>query len=131
MDSINLKRLVALKVIVTEEFRKQLVDEATQTISRIEDNLVELNQNLDKLPPGDDTREMFNQLKRDREQLIQMKDELEWKIKEVENLSDGAEIPFQMLEGEVSVNVGDDVREKMTKTEILVKDWKVVEIRNP
>lgn len=134
MDSIELKRPVMLKVIMTPEFRKQLVDEARDSISRLNDNLESfLDDDEDDETSGSESSDQSKspQMTSEKERLERMKKELEWKIKEVENIVDGAEVPFRILEGSVQIKVGDDVLEKLSKTEVVVKDWKVIEIRNP
>ena len=137
MESIDLKRPVMLKVIMTPEFRKQMVDEANTTISRLDDNLTAIEKEgevqLSQLGESDPEKaaEMKEQMGADKDQLFQMKAELAWKVKEIENVEDGAELPFRILEGSVQVKVGDDILNKMSKTEVVIKDWTVVEIRNP
>jgi len=137
VDSIELKRPVMLKVIMTPEFREQLAREANETIGRLDENLAAIEDEgisqisaLEANSP-DKAKTMKKQLEKDKEQLFQMRGELAWKIKEVENVEDGAELPFRILEGSVTIKVGDDVLERMSKTEVVIKDWKVMEIRNP
>lgn len=136
MDSINLKRQIVLKVVMTPDFRSQMIDEAKETIGRIDLNLetieIDGQNELESLGENDKEKaeDMKAQMAADKEQLQKMKAELEWKIKEVQNVADGAEIPFRVLEGDVAVKVGDDILEKLSKTEIVVKDWKVIEVRN-
>lgn len=136
MDTIDVKRPVMIKVIMTEGFRKQLIDEAKATIERIDANLNTIEEEgkkqIEALEESESEKaaSMKSQIELDRDRLFQMKSELQWKIKEVENIEEGAELPFRIVEGSINIKVGDDVLEKMSKTEIVVKDWKVVEIRN-
>ena len=137
MESIDLKRPIMLKVIMTPEFRQQMIDEANTSIARLDDNITAIEQEgkdqlaeLEESNP-DKAQAMKQQMEADNEQLFQMKAELAWKIKEIENVEDGAELPFRVLEGSVQLKVGDDILNKLSKTEVVIKDWKVVEIRNP
>lgn len=135
--SVEIKRPVVVKVIMTDEFRKQIVSEARETISRLDENIIAIEgqgndaiKNVESQDPQQ-ALEMKRQMEEDKCRLAQMKAELEWKIKEVENVDNGAELPYRVLEGPVLLSVGDDILEKLTKTEVVIKDWKVVEIRNP
>lgn len=136
MDSIDLKRPVILKVVMTPEFRQQLVDEADETIKRLDMNLKALEdegiKQISALEVNNPDRasQMKKQMETDKEQLFRMKGELDWKIKEVRNVEDGAEVPFRIVEGSVRINIGDDILEKMSRTEVVIQNWKVVEIRN-
>jgi hypothetical protein len=126
-----------LKVVMTPDFRQQLVDEAEDTIGRLNQNLAALEDEGRKQISALETdnpaqaMEMRKQMDMDKDSLFRMKGELDWKIKEVQNVQDGAEVPFRILEGSVQIKVGDDVLEKLSRTEVVIKDWKVIEIRNP
>jgi hypothetical protein len=73
---------------------------------------------------------MSQQLEADQERLKAMKAELTWKVRELESTENGGEYPLQMLEGAVHVKIGDNLLERLSKCELLIKDWKVLEIRN-
>ncbi len=45
------------------------------------------------------------------------------------NVPEGQEIVFRILEGPVDVKEGDDIQKILKGAEIVVKDWKVVELR--
>lgn len=137
MDSIDVKRPIMLKVVMTPDFRSQLVGEARDTIMRLDENLKALDDECKRQVSAlevnnpDKAAQLKRQGDEDRDRLFRMKGELDWKIKEVENVEDGAEVPFRILEGSVNLKVGDDVLDKLTKTEVVIKDWKVIEVRNP
>ncbi len=120
MDSIDVKRPIMLKVIMTPDFRKQLIDEAKETIKRIDENLKAIEESgvkqIAEIQEKDPDRahKMKVQMEQDRDRLFQMKAELDWKIKEVENVDDGAELPFRVFEGSVTIKIGDDLLEKMS-----------------
>jgi hypothetical protein len=136
LESIVLRRPVAIKVKLTEEFRQQIITEATDTINRMETNLrilqeqmAEQLQILQNTDPGQ-AMAWQRQMDSDSEQLQAVKNDLTTKITELAKADEGEEFPFQTLEGTVSVRIGDNLLEKLTKCELVVKDWKVVEIRN-
>jgi hypothetical protein len=127
LASIQLKRTVAVKVIMTPAFRQQLIDEARETIARLDENLARLEAAVAVSTPagGAATADVAAEQQR----LLAMRGGLDWRIKEVESVSDGAEIPFRTIEGFVEVAVGDNFLHKMSQAEIVMRDWEVVEIR--
>jgi len=136
MDSIDVKRPVTVKVVMTPDFRKQLINEALETISRINQNLKAIDENTAAQLVGvgqsdsERTSAVKVQMASERDRMVQMKSELEWKIKEMENVEDGAELPFRVFEGTTTVRVGDNFLSKISNAEVVLKDWQVVEIRN-
>lgn len=122
MSTISIKRPIVVKVVVTEEFRKQLIEEALNTVKKIEENI----KQIESIP---DTKAGSSQSK--MEELKRMKNDLSLKIKELEQVKEGQELPFRVFEGNVQLDVGDNFLQKMTKAEVVVKDWKVIEIREP
>ena len=137
MDYIDIKRPVIIKVIMTEQFREQLIKEAEETLARLDENLkivqAEGKKQLEKLLDTDldNAKALKNQLNYERERVAQMKSELSLRMTQLEGAEEGDEFPFRVFEGSVQVKVGDNLMEKVSNTEVLIKDWKVVEIRNP
>lgn len=117
---IELRRPVVVKVIMTAPFRQQLVAEARDTIARIQRNLDIINGQSEPL-----TAEQQGML----EQFEAMKVQLEWRIRELEGVEDGAELPFRAFDTSVTLRRGDNFLEKMGQSEIVLRDWEVVEIR--
>ena len=136
MDSISIKRPIVVKAIMTEAFRQQLIAEAEESKTRIDDNL--------KAVESEATKQMLNvefsnpqqammlrqEIEAEKERLMRMKAELDWRIKEVEGVDIGSEIPFRVLDGEVVLQKGDNFLKKMSSAEVVIKDWEVLEIRN-
>jgi hypothetical protein len=120
MEGVDLRRPVVVKVIMTPLFREQLLAEARDSIARIDRNLQIIDGQANPLT---------SQVQGDREQLATMKAQLEWRIREVEGVEDGAELPFRSFEGGVTIRPGDNFLEKMGRAEIVLRDWEVVEIR--
>jgi len=137
VPALEIKRPVAIKVIMTDQFRQQLISEAMDAIKSIEDNLHHMDSETLKQIQAVETSNpnqaslLTRQLEAEKERLIRMRGELEWRIKEVENVQNGAELPFRMLEGSVQLKVGDNFLEKVAKAEVVIKDWEIIEIREP
>lgn len=130
---VTLQQPIAIKVIVTEDFRRQLVQEAEQSIQKIDDNLARLTDMTPESESSDQTdphEVEFNRqrIESERSRLYQMRKELEWRIKEAQSIKDGAELPLQTVQGTVELAVGDNYLDKVS-TEVILKDWTVVEIR--
>ncbi len=126
MERIDIKRPVIVKVIMTDAFRHQLITESTETMKRIEDNLKNMMES-EGLNPDDNA--MHSRIMEEKERLLQLKREMDWRIRELDAVQNGAELPYRAFEGSVSIGMGDDFADKMTRAEIILKDWKVVEIR--
>lgn len=118
--SIELRRPVSVKVIMTPAFRAQLEAEALDTIARVDRNLSIIDAQSAPLSPPQEA---------ERERLRALKGQLEWRMREVEGVEDGAELPFRDFEGRVTISVGDDFLQKVAQAEVVLHDWKVVEIR--
>jgi len=126
---MRLKRSVVVKVIMTPGFREQIIQEARDTLKRIEDNQATLESLGDPQAAQDAGAPISEQLLRERERLSSLRAQLDWRIREIEAVVDGAELPFRTFEGDVALAVGDDFMAKMAQAEIVLKDWRVVEIR--
>ncbi|MHB2021624.1 MAG: YlqD family protein [Candidatus Xenobia bacterium] len=133
--SIELKRQVVVKAIVTDGFRDGMIAEATDAIRNIESNLNAMQQNVSQQISSlattsiEAAAQLKQQMEAEKDRLVKMRGELEWRIKEVQNVPNGAEMPFRVFEGTVSLAVGDDFAKTMSQAEIIIKDWKVIEIR--
>ncbi|MBI3925815.1 MAG: hypothetical protein HY319_09760 [Armatimonadetes bacterium] len=125
-SSITIQQPVAVKVIVTPDFRARMISEARESIRQVELNLERLKSAA--APEGEDESTEFHRQRAEaeRQRMVQARGELEWRIKEAESIRDGAELPFQMVQGVIQLRVGD---EYVPQPEIVIQDWKVVEIR--
>ena len=137
MPNVDIKRPVVVKVIMTEPFRAQLISEAQQSIKNIKENMDNMEMEARKqiatteLSNPHQASMLTQQLDSEKERLNQMRAELEWRIHEVQNVTLGTELPFRVFEGSVTIKEGDNFLEKMSQTEVVIKDWKVIEIRDP
>lgn len=133
--AITVQRPISVKVVMTEQFRTQLLNEARDTLKRIDENLKVVDAESKKyittmdLQNPQQASALQGQYEAEKERLLRMKGELEWRVKEVEGIGEGVELPFRVFEGPVEVKEGDNLLERVTKAEIVIKDWQVVEIR--
>lgn len=121
-EQVTLVHPVSVKVIMTEAFRAQLREEVTGSITQVQDNL----ERLGSIEGDPNTMQWVNT---ERARLTRLKSELEWRLKEAEQVKDGAEIPLTTYQGLASVKVGDNLKQSLS-TEMVLKDWTVVEIRH-
>ena len=124
MDSLTVMHNVPVKVVMTESFRLQVVEQVRSSLAELDQESTRLNEFLSQAAEAD-----FRQrLEGDLQRIAYQKQQLEWRIKEAESVEEGAELFFQTLPSLLQVKVGDNLQDKMG-VEVLLKDWKVVEIR--
>lgn len=123
--SVTLVEPVTIKVVVTPLFREQLLGDLQTRIDTITEEMQKLAPTATRGP-----RAVFQnqQTQGDVQQLEQMRQALLTQQKEAARLEDGAEIPYQTVQSQVEIQLGDNFLKKYG-TEILLKDWEVVEIR--
>jgi len=124
MDSLTVMHNVPVKVVMTEAFRTKLVEQVRSSLAELDQESARLNEFLSQAAEA----EFRQRLEAEMQRLSQQKQQLEWRIKEAESVEDGAELFFQTLPSILSLKVGDNIQEKMG-IEVLLKDWKIVEIR--
>ncbi len=133
MSSIQVKRPVAIKVIMTEDFRKQILDETTESLKKNEEMFSQAEDMYEKTKKSgaskDDLTNIKKQLEFEKVRLADIKKDMEVKMNAFKNVPEGQEIVFRILEGPVDVKEGDDIQKILKGAEIVVKDWKVVELR--
>jgi len=135
MDSVVLSRPVRIVVIMTPVFRQRFIAEAQAQIANLEENLERLENSgapevaRQKVADPRQADLIQQQIDAERARLMRRRGEIEWHIKEVEAVPDGAELPYRVYEGPVTLAPGDDFLARMSEAEVVLKDWKVVEIR--
>jgi hypothetical protein len=132
-----LKRQILLKAVVTERLKEQLTQDVQDAIKRVEEAQDELDRQsrrlMLELQRTDLNRAMAfrQQLDVEKRKQDDVKAELQEQLKEYEGLTLGEEIARGTLEGDIEVNVGDNLVEKLGQAEILVEDDVIKEIRDP
>ena len=133
MSSIQVKRPITIKVIMTEEFRKQILDETSESLKKNEDIFAQAEDMYEKTKKSgashSDLTNIKKQLDFERTRLSDLKKDMEVKMNAFKNVPEGQEIVFRVLEGPVDVKEGDDFKKILHGAEIVVKDWKVIELR--
>lgn len=133
MSSIQIKRPVTIKVIMTEAFRKQILDETSESLKKNEEMFVQAENMYQKTQKSGASEEdltiIRKQLELERARLADIKKDMEVKMQAFKNVPEGQEIVFRILEGPVDVKEGDDIQKILHGAEIVVKDWKVTELR--
>lgn len=119
MDIIEIKRPILIKVIITENFKKQMIAESKEAVDNIKKSL----ENLKSAPESSDKNHQIEELSKLQENFLQ-------KIKDFETVEIGMELPFRNVEGIAQLKVGDNFLEKITATEVIVKDWIIQEVRH-
>lgn len=140
MESIQLKRPVAIKAIVTEKFKSEATKEIQQALQNFDLGLQQLEfqgkralSDLEKnteVPNKEQARQnLQGQIEQQRAQINSQKAELMQRLNVISQLEMDSEFLQATVDNYVSVNVGDNLYNKLSNTEVIVKDGVVVEIR--
>lgn len=140
MDSIKLKRPVAVKAIVTEKFKSEATKEIQQALQNFDLALQQLEfQGKRALTDVDKNAEIQNkdqarqnlqgQIEQQRAQINGQKAELLQRLNMISQLEMNSEFMQATVDNYVDIKVGDNLYEKLSNTEVIVKDGVVIEIR--
>ncbi|MFA5840481.1 MAG: YlqD family protein [Candidatus Margulisiibacteriota bacterium] len=136
IDTIELKRVVMVKAIVTESFKQNLMKELERAIANIDGQLGQMDErsrsyldNLKKKGLMQKAAAFKHQWDDEKSRQTAAKSDLLMKIEEAKNLQLNTEFVQGPLEGPVNVGVGDNLYKKVGGAEILVKDGIIMEIR--
>lgn len=135
-DSIELKRVVMVKAIVTEAFRQNLIKELERAVANLESQITQMESqgkvyldDLKKKGLMQKAAGFRQQIDDERSRQAAAKADLSMKIEEAKRLQVGSEFVQGPLEGPVDVSVGDNLYKKVGGAEIIVKDGIIQEIR--
>lgn len=140
MESIQLKRPVAIKAIVTEKFKSEATKEIQQALQNLDLALQQLEfqskralADIDKDPQiaqkEEAKRQVNAQVDQQRNQINAQKAELLQRLNMIAQLDMDSEFLQATVDNYVEIRIGDNLYEKMSNTEVIVKDGIVVEIR--
>jgi len=134
--SIELKRVVMVKAIVTEAFKQNLVKELERAVANIDaqtsqmvDRSKSYLDNLKKKGMMQKAAAFKHQMDEEKSRQAAAKSDLMMKIEEAKKLQPGSEFVQGPLEGPVDVSIGDNLYKKVGGAEIIVKDGIIQEIR--
>lgn len=136
-NSIELKRVVMVKAIVTEAFKQNLAKELERAIGNIDAQTSQMElqgknylEDLKKKGLMQKAAAFKHQFDDERNRQAAGKSDLLMKIEEAKRLQIGSEFVQGPLEGPVDVSVGDNLYKKVGGAEIIVKDGIIQEIRS-
>ena len=130
---ITVVRQVVVKAIVTETFKKQYLSELEDTVRRLDAMVTQIDtqirrSELERLITPQ-ARAIRQQLELERARQEATRAELQARLREVEALELNAEFPQGTVESFTEVNIGDNLFQKLGRTEIVVKDGIIIEVR--
>jgi len=131
-----LKRQVVFKSIVTEHLKEQLIAEVREAMGEVTEAQNELDRQsrrvMLELQRTDLNRAMAfrQQLDVEKRKQDDVKKDLEDRLAEYQALELNTEFVRGLLEGQVEIQPGDNMMQKLGQAEIIVKDDIVQEIRN-
>lgn len=134
--SLELKRVVMVKAIVTEAFKQNLVKELERAIGNLDAQVNQMEgqsktylEDLKKKGLMQKAAAFKHQFEDEKGRQTAAKADLTMKIEEAKRLTIGSEFVQGPLEGPVDVSVGDNLYKKVGGAEIIVKDGIIQEIR--
>ncbi len=143
VQSIQLMRQIAVRAIVTENFKSQVRSEIARNIEQLDAEAQQMEfkskraiADLEKRSGGAPLPEMrlqIDQIKGQTEsektRLEQLKQDLQAQSRALAELPLGSVVTQFTLESPLDVNVGDNIFQRLEGGEILVKDGIIQEIR--
>jgi hypothetical protein len=134
MPSVIVKRPIQIIVITTETFKQDLLKEIQESVDAVQRHIEQM-EFQGRRALADLQRTNLNQAMALRQQLEaekrkyeDMKKELEQRREEVEKLELDEEYPRGTMESEVEIKVGDNLFEKLSQAQIIIKDGVVQDI---
>lgn len=133
MPSITVHRPVVIKAIVTEGFKRLYVADLEDAIKRVDAVMQQIDVQSRRVDlerqVTPQARALRQQLELERARQEAALVELRTRLREAQDLKLNEEFTQGTLEGTVEVSVGDNLFDKISRTEIIVKDGIVLEIR--
>lgn len=133
MASITVQRPVIIKTIVTESFKRLFVSDLEEAIKRVDAIMQQIEVQARRFElerqVTPQTRSLRAQLELERQRQEATRMELQARLREAQELQLNTEFTQGTIEGLVEVAVGDNLFDKISRTEVLVKDGIVLEIR--
>lgn len=134
MNSITLIRPVVVKAIVTEAFKESYKRDLQEALRGVEELIGRIDSQIRRMELErqitPQTRAVRQQLELERSRQEALRAELTERLREAERLEINTEFPHTTVDAQVEVRVGDNLFRKLARTEIVVKDGIVMEIRD-
>ena len=143
VESIQLTRQIAVKTIVTENFKTQVSEEIARNLQQIETEMqqmefrikraiADLEKRIGSAATAEDRSQVVNlrgQMETEKIRLNQLKEEMQGQSKALMELPIGSVVTQFTLESPIEVRAGENLFQKLEGGEILVKDGIIQEIR--
>jgi seryl-tRNA synthetase len=146
VESLQLIRQIAVRAIVTENFKKQVGQEIQRNLQQIDAELQQLEfkakraiSEIEKRATGSGSATsgeskaqidgIRQQVETEKARLSQMKEEMTGQLQALTELPIGSVITQFTVENPVEVRVGENIFQRLEGGEILVKDGVIQEIR--
>lgn len=142
-ESISLIRQIAVRAIVTDNFKTQVSNEINRNIQQIDAELQQLEfkgkraiADIEKKTGGmvsADARVQIDtirsQVEQEKVRLLQLKEEMQGQAQALTELPVGSVVTQFTVENPVEVRIGENIFQRLEGGEILVKDGVIQEIR--
>ncbi len=131
--AITIARPVVIKAIVTESFKRLYTQELQTAIARVDELVTQIDTQIRRtelerqITPQ--ARGIRQQLELERARQEATRAELQARLREVEALELNSEFPQGTVESFTEVNIGDNLFQKLGRTELVVKDGIIIEVR--
>jgi hypothetical protein len=131
--AITVARPVVIKAIVTESFKRLYTQELQAAIGRVEELTGQLDAQIRRtelerqITPQ--ARAIRQQLELERARQESARLELGARLREAEGLELNSEFPQGTIDSFTEVKIGDNLFQKIGRSEIVVKDGIIVEVR--
>jgi YlqD protein len=133
MASITVQRPVVIKTIVTDSFKRLYIADLEDAIKRVEAIVQQIDVQSRRFDlerqVTPQTRALRQQLELERARQEATSAELTARLREAQQLALNEEFTQGTLEGTVEVSVGDNLFDRISRTEVIVKDGIIMEIR--
>jgi predicted TIM-barrel fold metal-dependent hydrolase len=130
---ITVVRPVVIKAIVTEGFKQQYLSELEDTVKRLDAVITQIDMQIRRAElerqVTPQVRAFRQQLEVERSRQEAARMELQARIKEAEALELHSEFSQGTMESLVELGVGDNFFSRLARTEVIIKDGIVIEIR--
>lgn len=137
IPTITLKRIVTIKVIVTDQFKQYLVSELERAIRNLQLQLQQVETYANQYIADLEQKNMAQQATAFRQQVAAEKQrqdlaiqELQKRIEEAKRLPLDSEFIQGTVDGLVQIKKGDNLYEKLGAMEITIKDGVIQKIAN-
>lgn len=131
----TIRQPVAVKFILTDLTKQQILNEQRSQIERLTFELEQLDQQGAQAieqamaQSGEAAEQVRAQLEQEKSNRVEQREQLIQQIQQIQQMELGSEIQNMTVETSVEVHVGDDWGKILQGAEIVIKDGRVHELR--